>query len=184
MAIDIPLGLPERPPRPADLEAKAVVGALWPSVFMTPARAVVEARPESFEEACALSRELTGGGISQLVYGLFPKILDVNDWVSTAPYPVYEVHPEVSFATMAGQALGTRKKTWGGFEERRRLLEEGGIAIDGDLGDAGTKAGVDDVLDAAAAAWTALRITVGDARSFLSPPVRDASGRPTGTIWA
>ena len=50
-----------------------------------------------------------------------------------------------------------------------------------DLGRAGEAAGVDDVLDAAAAAWTANRFALGMAES-LQPVVRDLNGRDI-TIW-
>jgi len=35
---------------------------------------------------------------------------------------VFEVHPEVCFATMACAPLATGKKTWAGLERRRELL--------------------------------------------------------------
>jgi predicted RNase H-like nuclease len=48
-------------------------------------------------------------------------------------------------------------------------LTQHGILLAGDLGLAGRAAKVDDVLDAAAAAWTARRIAEGTARSLPSP---------------
>ncbi|MBE1468866.1 DUF429 domain-containing protein [Kibdelosporangium phytohabitans] len=51
-------------------------------------------------------------------------------------------------------------------QERRRLLTDAGIPLDSDLGEAGRKAGVDDILDAAICAWTAQRFARGHARSF------------------
>ncbi|MFI6764988.1 DUF429 domain-containing protein [Streptomyces sp. NPDC050355] len=54
-------------------------------------------------------------------------------------------------------------------------------ALPDDLGDAG-RTPPDDVLDAAAAAWTAHRIACGRARSVPNPPERDAGGRPVA-IW-
>src|ERR1022692_348335 len=47
---------------------------------------------------------------------------------------------------------------------RRHLLADAGIVLAGNLGIAGERAGVDDVLDAAAAGWTALRVARGQAR--------------------
>jgi predicted RNase H-like nuclease len=74
---------------------------------------------------------------------------------------VYEVHPEVSFRAMKGSPLGQRKKTWNGLLERVRLLADAGIHIPDEL-PCGTAA-PDDVVDAAAAAWSAGRIACGEA---------------------
>jgi predicted RNase H-like nuclease len=52
-----------------------------------------------------------------------------------------------------------------------------------DLGDANA-VGIDDVVDAAAAAWSAARIALGSARTFpASPQQRMPSGRVIA-IWA
>ena len=69
-----------------------------------------------------------------------------------------EVHPEASFAELAGAALQSRKSCWAGIALRRCLLAGAGISLPDDLGLSGEKAAVDDVLDAAAAAWTAVRV--------------------------
>lgn len=63
--------------------------------------------------------------------------------------------------------LGASKKTWNGMRARLDVLEARGIVIPANLPGAG-KAPVDDLLDAAAAAWTADRIRRGVAESF--PP--------------
>jgi hypothetical protein len=72
------------------------------------------------------------------------------------------VHPEVSFAILAGRPLPESKRTWAGAIRRRRLLTEAGIVLDDDLGPAGTAAAVDDFLDDAAA-WTARRVARNEA---------------------
>jgi predicted RNase H-like nuclease len=75
-----------------------------------------------------------------------------------------------------------RKSTWAGAERRRALLADAGIALNGELGLAGQAVGVDDVLDAGAAAWSALRVARGDAVSLPSPPEVFADGWPAA-IW-
>ena len=45
------------------------------------------------------------------------------------------------------------------------------------------QAGLDDLMDACAACWTAERIARGDARSFPEPPELDSMGLPIA-IWA
>jgi predicted RNase H-like nuclease len=117
IAIDIPIGLPERGHRQADKAAKSVLGQRQNSVFMTPVRAALEAATHG--AATAIARGITGSGISQQAFALRSKILEVEDWLPRAPCPVYEVHPEVSFATMIGHPARATKKSWHGMVERR-----------------------------------------------------------------
>jgi len=93
-----------------------------------------------------------------------------------------EVHPEASFAQPAGAPLKVRKSTWAGTVRRRQLLARADIALPEDLGPAGEKAAVDDVLDAAAAAWTALRIIRDQARPHPDPPELFSDGLASA-IW-
>jgi predicted RNase H-like nuclease len=86
---------------------------------------------------------------------------------------VHEVHPEVSFAVLAGRPLAFAKRTWNGHRERLRLLGRAGIKIPERL-DAGLVP-ADDVLDAAVAAWTATRIARGEQVTFPADP---APGEP------
>lgn len=181
VAIDIPIGLPVTGPRQADLLARQLVGARRSSVFTTPVRAALEAATHA--EATALSVEATGKGISQQAYALRVKILEVDAWLSASDRTVVEVHSEVSFATIAGSPLSHPKSTWGGVEERRALLVAAGIALPADVGAAGAMAAVDDILDAAAASWTARRFAEGTAVSHPREPEDFGNGGPLGAIW-
>jgi predicted RNase H-like nuclease len=69
------------------------------------------------------------------------------------------------------------------MRERVRALEAVGIRLD-DLGEAGVAAAVDDVVDAAAAAWSCRRLVNGDAVSFPDPPEEDAKSGRLVAIWA
>ena len=102
-------------------------------------------------------------------YGLRTKLLEVERWVTDTGYRVVEVHPEVSFARLARAPLTTSKSTWAGFQRRAELLASAGIRLTGDLGTADA-AGIDDVLDAAVAAWTARRYARGLAICLPDPP--------------
>lgn len=181
VAIDIPIGLPDAGRRQADLQARKTVGPRWPSVFMTPARAAL--LQDDHATAVETNRQLTGEGISRQAYGLRTKIFEVDAWARTHTAPVVEIHPEVSFALMAGGPILDSKVTWAGIEHRRELLAATGIHVSGNLGAAGRMAGVDDVLDAAAAAWSARRVAAGDATSLPSPPEVFSDGWPSA-IWA
>lgn len=178
IGVDIPIGIPEEGPRAADRAARAFVGAGHSSVFPVPYRAELEAADHA--TASALHRTLTGKGISQQSFSLRQKILEVDSLVSSEDN-VIEVHPEVSFLALAGGPIGRSKKTWTGALTRRRLLVDAGIVLPDDLGPAGV-APVDDVLDAAAAAWSAHRYANGEGRPLPAEPPVDPRGRRVA-IW-
>ncbi|MFC6155667.1 DUF429 domain-containing protein [Kribbella jiaozuonensis] len=181
VGIDIPIGLPVSAAREADVLARRVVGRRASSVFATPVRASLEAATHA--EASALNVAATGKGVSQQAFALAKRILEVDAWAPDAQCAVIEVHPEVCFATMAGRPLSHAKSTWAGGEERRQLLAGVGMGVVGDIGLAGEVAGVDDVLDAAAAAWSAGRYAEGRARAYPNPPETFADGS-SAAIWA
>ncbi|MFC4859036.1 DUF429 domain-containing protein [Actinophytocola glycyrrhizae] len=168
VAIDIPIGFPERGRRAADVEARKLLGSRWSSVFLTPVRTALT--EPTHERASAVNRELAGEGMSMQAFGLFPKIREVDAWCRTAPCRVVEPHPELTFRQMAGEPLPDSKKTWAGLEHRRGLLADQSIHLPADLGEAGRQAAPDDVLDAAAVAWTAARVASGTALSLPDAP--------------
>jgi predicted RNase H-like nuclease len=181
VAIDMPIGLPDRGYRRADVMARAAIGPLWPSVFMTPVRQALLA--DDHAAASALNRELAGHGISVQAFRLKPKLLQVERWARHTTVRVVETHPELCFARLAGTPLMARKSSWAGAERRRSLLAGAGISLTGDIGDAGAHGGVDDVLDAGAAAWAARQVVRGHARPIPDPPDTFSDGWPCA-IWA
>ena len=181
VAIDIPIGLPSEGRRAADIEAKKVLGPRSNSVFFTPVRAALEA--PDHPTATRLSEELTGHGISQQSFSLQAKIREVERWLLDAPCPVWEVHPEVSFRYLIGAPATASKKSWAGMVERRSALLAVGIDLDQVTGNGAIMATTDDMLDAAVAAWSAMRLLDGTAQSLPNPPESDAAGRPIA-IWA
>ena len=156
IAIDIPIGLPATGTRACDRAAKQLLGRRSSSLFLTPPRSVMEAEP--YGAANALCKAQFGFGISRQAYGLRAKVLEID---GVDDPRLHEVHPELAFRAMAGEVLPS-KKTWAGVEARREALRLEGIVMPVDLGGAGPVP-VDDVLDAAAAAWTARRIANGSA---------------------
>jgi predicted RNase H-like nuclease len=174
IGIDIPIGLADSSLRQADLLARKAAGPRWASVFVTPVRSALLL--DDYAEASAQNRRLTGTGISRQAFNLRDKILQVDDWLPSAPCVVAEVHPELTFAELAGAPLADSKSTWSGAVRRRRLLADAGIEMSGDLGLTGHQVGVDDVLDATAVAWTAARVARGDARCLPDPPERFSDG--------
>ncbi len=161
IAVDMPIGLPSFAnwPRRADIAARANVGPRRSSVFVVFPLETFHA--ESYAAAVDMCHAAARQGISRQAYALGPKILEVAEVVAEDDR-IHEVHPEVSFATIRGAPLGYSKKTWAGFHERMRLLADQRLDVPAELGSAGL-ASVDDVLDAAAAAWSAARIAAGKA---------------------
>ena len=154
VAIDVPIGL--GPDRVADRLARDALRGAASTVFSTPSREVLE---QKFRP---------GLGVSAQAHALGRRILHVTELAPTDPR-LHEAHPELSFRTMnGGEPLRYRKKQAGGVFERLALLQREGIDLS-DLGDA-ARVPIDDVLDAAACAWTAHRIGTGEASSLPDPP--------------
>lgn len=171
VGIDIPIGLPDGArPRQADVLARRAVGQRWPSVFMTPPRTVLMA--PTYDEASVEARRVMGKGISQQAWALRHRILEVDQTMRSVDRRIVEVHPELSFCTLAGRHLSAPKSTWAGLEDRRGLLAAAGFVLAADLGQPALVAGPDDVLDAAVACWTARRVAAGVAVRYPDPPER------------
>jgi predicted RNase H-like nuclease len=178
VAVDIPIGLPETGYRRADVEARRFLGPRRHSVFLAPARSVLE--EPTYRDALTAARRSGGPGVSSQTFALAGKIVEV-DTVARECDRIVEVHPEVCFRAMAGRPLEFPKRSWNGLFMRRRLLREHGIVVPERLETAGVAA-PDDVVDAAAAAWTAKRLATGDARSLPDPPERMRDGS-RAAIW-
>jgi predicted RNase H-like nuclease len=164
IAIDIPIGFG---PREADRAARSFLTGSAGVVFPTPPRHVLEA---PFGPGLRVSRQ---------AHALGPRILHVTD-LARRDTRFREVHPEVSFRAMnGGRPLGHRKKSAAGALRRLELLRAVGIELTA-LRDAGS-APLDDVLDAAAAAWSAQHILTGAAKSLPDPP-EEIDGYPVA-IW-
>ena len=187
-AFDIPIGLSKDGRRKADEKAREFLGPRSSSVFNAPAREVLDiavgyAGTTTHQQAYRLANEATkrvsGHGLSSQSFALFTKIREVGE-VAGDPR-VFEAHPEVTFAALAGEGPLSRKTSWDGLMQRRALLAVQGLAIPDLVGDVSTKAAADDVVDAVACAWTAGRVAARTARSFPDPPER-IDGR-TVAIW-
>lgn len=160
--IDMPLGLLGTGWREADRLARRALGRRGVTVFAIPPRAVWEC--QSYAEANRLCRELTGQGFSVQAWGLRRKIAEADQFrrsVAAAPGGIrlHEVHPELSFTALAGAPLPGTKHTSAGLAARRDLLARAGITLPAKVAGAAEN----DVLDAAAVAWSARRIAAGTA---------------------
>jgi predicted RNase H-like nuclease len=179
IGVDVPIGLVEAGWREADLDARRLLGNRRSSLFMTPPRAAV--RAQTFEAALATCRERTGGvGLSIQAFGLFPKIVEAEAARAADPR-LFEAHPELSFRELGGGVMRYPKRSWNGMDERRRALYAAGIVLDEQLDGAAGLVPPDDLLDAAAVAWTAHRLAAG--RSIAVPGEPRVPAGTAGRIW-
>ena len=190
--VDIPIGLLEGGPDPREPDALArgmLGGRRASSVFSAPVRPVLEA--PDYAAANALSRRLSGKGLSRQSWGIVPKIREVDAFLRAQPAwigRVREVHPELCFHAFAGgRSMGHNKKTDGGFRERFELLVERYPEAERLLGSILLQAGKqrvarDDAVDALAAALTGLG--PGRLRTIPETPERDAVGIPMEMVFA
>jgi predicted RNase H-like nuclease len=173
--IDMPLGLLTAGWRDADLLARQALGRRGVTVFAIPPRPVWEC--EAYAEANRVCKQLTGKGMSVQAWGLRRKIAEADEFRRRASSSLprvllYEVHPELSFTALAGAPLGDSKHTRAGLAIRRELLAEAGIALPPKV----TGVPENDLLDAAAVAWSARRIAAGQAAALTSPGQRADDG--------
>ncbi|MEW5423691.1 DUF429 domain-containing protein [Amorphus sp. 3PC139-8] len=195
VAVDMPIGLPERigpDGRGPERAVRPLLGMRQSSVFSVPSRSAVFA--QSFQEACAIARATSDPpkAVSKQCFYLFDKIREIDALLTAEPLliaRVFEVHPEVAFWRLNGeQAMSLPKKVKSrpdppGLDERRALLERCGLPTALFQAPLAKGVGADDRLDAAACCLIARRIATGAARPFPDPPAHDARGLPIA-IWA
>jgi predicted RNase H-like nuclease len=207
VAVDIPIGLPGGAPvdvgtRRADAAARDFLGGRRrSSVFSAPARPTLQAG--SYHEACGLEVRARGGGkgLSQQAFRIIPKIREADETIGPAHQEppsdetrtwVREVHPEVTFAMLAGGG----ERGYGLVHSKRGCTSCRGTLCPGEFervtllkpyvpdfdpravherllrlyprttGSTGAIVGRDDIVDAVACLVTAYRIATGEAMTL------------------
>ncbi len=192
IAVDMPIGLPDKGGRSAERAARAHLGQRQSSVFSIPPRAAVYA--QDYRESCALSLEHTDPPrkVSRQAFGLFPKIRELDNLLRSdagLAARVIESHPELAFAALNGmKAMSLPKKIKSrvnpeGMTERRALLQCCGLPEDFLKSPVPRGAKDDDFLDACAMYLVAGRHARGEARPHPDHVERDAFGLRMA-IWA
>lgn len=195
VAVDIPIGLPDRTGpggREAENAVRPLLGARQSSVFSVPSRAAIMQRDyrAACDAACATSEPPRK--VSKQLFNIAPKIREVDGALrsdAALAACTFEVHPEAAFWRLNGEcALEEPKKIKSrchapGLALRRTLLIGAGFPRGAVEAAPPRGAGPDDLLDALACAAIARRIHAGIARPFPDPPPRDAFGLPMA-IWA
>ena len=172
--VDIPIGLlTDRSGRACDREARSKLQARASSVFPAPVRAVLGAK--DYEDAKMRSQEACGKKISKQAFAIVPKIREVDELMrrnDKAMQFVREVHPELClWALNDRRPMKRNKKDKSGFEERKDVLsrwlpEAEFLVASVRQGFLVKEVGDDDIVDALAAAVTAL----ADPSALLTVP--------------
>ena len=166
VGIDIPLGLLAEGWREADALARRTLGRRGVTVFAIPPRPVWQ--QPTYAEANKACRDLTGKGLSAQTWGLRGKLLEADAYRRQATAQLYEVHPELAFAALSGAPLQESKHTPPGLAVRRELLAQAGLTLPPRIAGAAEN----DLLDAAAVAWSARRIAADQAITLTNPSQR------------
>ena len=176
--IDMPMGIPSdgTSDRTCDREARRYLKKRKMSIFPIPSRQAVYS--DSYEEALALNREVTGKGLSKQAYNLFPKIREVDSFTRkdlSLLSKIYEGHPELSFTRIRGRDMDHSKKKPEGVEERLLVLEShlSGVRalVDEFLSGYPRKTMViDDVVDSIA---LVLSLLISETRGYSSLPDKE-----------
>lgn len=180
VAIDMPIALVTHGRRCAEAELRSALGASARSVFTSPTRAAVEATSQA--EATVLNRANGGPGISSQAFGLFASIRELRAALAgDGNLHWWETHPETAFAVMNDAVPLAGKRSALGVAQRLDRLRRRFSNLDDVLLGAPPGVPIDDVLDALAALWSALRIADGSARCF-GPIGRDDQGFAHGVM--
>ena len=187
VVIDVPIGLSTDGPRECDLAARTYLPVgKKSSVFPAPCQETLAA--STFEEACAINRRACGKAISKQLWGILPKIRDVDGLMCGARQSwIREAHPEVTFAAIGDHASALPKKSAPAGQDERLALIRGYVpSIDPSIDRAGLEeqrrrlgagnVSLDDLIDAIACLITAYRIMKNTSCTLPPDPPKNARG--------
>ncbi len=193
IAVDMPIGLPERigpAGRGPEKAARRHLGERQSSVFSVPSRAAVY--ETDYRQACDTAQRTSEPPrkVSKQCFYLFPKIREIDALMTPELEDrVFEVHPELAFWRLNGEReMSLPKKVKShtspkGVDQRRDLLVSRGLAASFLDQKPPKGCGRDDLLDAAANSLIAERCFKGIAEPFPDPFARDERGLRMA-IWA
>ncbi|MGQ0455872.1 MAG: DUF429 domain-containing protein [Hyphomicrobium sp.] len=183
IAVDIPIGLPERSGaggRRCDALVRKAVGPRYRSVFSVPARIVFAQSDVRSARDVAPRFSDPPRSITEQLWNIRKSILDVDELMTpTLQGVVHECHPELIFWRLNKRSpVEHPKKSASGSALREFLLIERGYvpALWRNSRYPTSVAGRDDIIDACAAAACAADIERRQAVRFPDNPPRDAKG--------
>lgn len=193
IAVDMPIGLPERldqTGRGPEKAARRHLGERQSSVFSVPSRAAVY--ETDYREACDVAQRTSEPPrkVSKQCFYLFPKIREIDALMTPELEDrVFEVHPELAFWRLNGEremSLPKKVKSRAnpdGLDQRRDLLVSKGLPASFLDQQPPKGCGRDDLLDAAVNSLIAECCLEGIAKPFPDPFRRDGRGLRMA-IWA
>jgi predicted RNase H-like nuclease len=116
IAVDIPIGLPERASpggRAAENAVRPLLGARQSSVFSVPSRSAIVQTDYRAASDAALATSDPPRKVSKQLFNIAPKIREVDAMLRVTPglsKRVYEVHPELAFWRLNGEHALTEPK--------------------------------------------------------------------------
>ncbi len=206
IAVDVPIGLPDRSPpkgRLAESAVRPLLGNRKSSVFRIPSRSAVYAsvasepadERERFFHACKIARDTSEDGKAFAKQGFYilDKVVEVDKFLCghrDCIARVYETHPELAFWRLNGEQPLSEPKKYKrrihppGLKLRRELLIKAGLREDAVRAHPPPGAAYDDLIDALACTVIARWIQRNRAKPFPDPPpAPDSCGLPMA-IWA
>jgi predicted RNase H-like nuclease len=184
IAVDMPIGLPERSGRPPEREVRARLGDRQSSVFAVPATQAIYCT--DYREACRINllHSDPPKKVSKQCFHLFPKMREIDALIEASHQSrIYESHPELAFWAMNDEApLPLPKKAKGapyrpGLDLRRSLLARNGLPVGSLTPDYRRRdVGADDLIDACACTLVAWRILNRRSIRFPADPPLNARG--------
>ena len=188
VAVDIPIGLTDGPPRACDQAARRRLPGRASSVFSAPTTQCAQDwfAGETHAEAVRRAHGRGHPAPTRQTWNITDKILQTERTLQQRAEPprVVECHPEVTFAEMAAQVLRPKRTAAGVAERMRTLAGRAHLADPIDvLTHAPAGVPIQDALDALACAWTAARVSRGAGVAYGDSQQRDRHGRPM-LIWA
>ncbi|MFP4449588.1 MAG: DUF429 domain-containing protein [Rhodosalinus sp.] len=189
VAIDMPIGLMDAAgdSRPADRAARRFlsqrntggVRAPGSRVFASPARVHLDVIRAGGGYSGILESFPPGRRLSKQCFNICDRIIALDDLgPETHEGRIWEVHPEVAFAALAGRTLAPKKSPEGRCARQAALAALGFDldALGAALGPRRRRWNPDDLFDACVAAWSAGRIAQGRHATLPQPPERDSRG--------
>jgi predicted RNase H-like nuclease len=201
IAVDIPIGLPDRirgTGRAAEQAVRPLLAGKSSSVFSVPSRRAIEEGMKSWKEYKAGRLSYTNAyerakqaacetseppkSLSRQTFGILPKIAEVDRLLCAShglSKRVFESHPEFAFAILNnGNPMAHPKKAAIGMAERRAFLISKGFTADFLNQPVPRGANTDDFLDACVMMLIAERHARGEAIPYPSPYIYDSFGLP------